>query len=1415
MATQPFHSYQLIRLLGRSEVAEVYEASRSGDETRLALKWLFPGQSPGPAFADYFRQEMARVAALRHPHTVPLVDFGVEHDQAFLVTPYLEGGSLEDVILHYRNNGHPVPLAEIARLLPPLAAALDAAHAQGVVHLNLTPANILLDEANQPAITDFGVAGLLSHPAAAHLTRRLPGNPIYMSPEQARGEPAGPASDIYSLSVILYEMATGWPPFRADSPMALLRQHASAQPPSPMALNPELQPALEGVLRRGLAKTPEERFQSAGELADAFQAALVDKPAPEPVPAPETRSQPEVESGQEDRHLDWLAGLLFILQFVAPLAGKHIDNLDTPQDRRARLLAVMSAFGILMVALRTVVSVYGILARPISRMMQASSYIIQAIFLLMAILLILMIVKAPSRRRRAQAVVFFFLMVLAGLAWGGWTAYGRLKPPEGMIVAVADFDGSQASRHIDFARRIGEELIRDLRDVGDVARVVRTLRVAHNPQEARKQGEKDKATLVIWGWYDDAGVNPRVELLRPPELHPQPTNIALVVNAINPLAAKKVEAAELTHPAGLAQYVRQPIASTDVDLFARDGPQQMTYVVSAILGIGFYGEGDSERALSMFDRALASAQEGGDAILGEERVYFHRAMALYDLGRLDEAEADLKRAIALQPDLFEAHYNLAMLEAVTCGAGNLDLDDAIAEAETAARLRPTDVNAYRLLGDLYRQAGQAEKAVTALEKAVALTPQDALAYELLSVAYADLGREEEAATAAQQAVSLSQAAAEAHDADPFSSQMAMGDAYMQAGQYEQALATYQKAQAIAPDDASAHTGVANALYWLGEKEQALAAYEAAAKLDPSNANNYVLAGLVAVELGQTSQAKSYLQQAASLASCDPAPHLILGELYWREEAYDQAAKAYEDALALDPTNADAWYLLGTIRYLFLQDYPAAIEAESKAIALHPDMPEALWVLGAIALDQKDYATAADILARYTELNPTYALGYVSLGDAYAGLGRWEDAAKAYQEALDISPDATAYISLGLALHRLGRLDQAADAFESALKLDPTIAAARQALGDIAFQQGQWEEAASEYNKALSLDENAEAHANLAQIDVNLGRLDDAISHLKRAIELDPDQWMYPYRLGVLYAQQGRLPEAEAQYRAALALDDSRAEVHYALGQIAYQQCNLSGAVQSAKQAASLQSDYRGWLAAMYAAQGREDDAATLYADLKKAPPEDIFAHLSVGDHLMRREQWDEAARTYENVLDQPDLAPGVASVAHAALGKVYMQQERFQAAQAEFEQALALWPANADAQSALGELALRQGDAAAALSAYEKAWALLPQFELTLPPGNATLVRVSVQVGRGLALARLGRVDAAHEAFDAALALSQTDLKKNPRSPPGHLALAVTHLARGDGEGAEAAAALAIQCDESLRSTWQQIKAVVEMVKSP
>jgi eukaryotic-like serine/threonine-protein kinase len=260
-----FGPYELIREIGRGGMGVVYEARQKGLDRSVAVKMILAGHLASADLVRRFQAEAKAAARLRHSNIVHIHDVGQFHGQDFFAMEYIEGQSLDAIIKR-----QPPDIPTSVRLVAIVARAVEHLHQQGIVHRDLKPSNILIDPEGQPFVTDFGLAKVFTSDADMTATGVIAGTPSYMAPEQASGHRAeiSPATDVYSLGAILYELLTGSPPFRAETPLDTLMEVLSSDPPMPRTRNPSIPRGLELICLKCLAKEPQDRYPSAAALAD-------------------------------------------------------------------------------------------------------------------------------------------------------------------------------------------------------------------------------------------------------------------------------------------------------------------------------------------------------------------------------------------------------------------------------------------------------------------------------------------------------------------------------------------------------------------------------------------------------------------------------------------------------------------------------------------------------------------------------------------------------------------------------------------------------------------------------------------------------------------------------------------------------------------------------------------------------------------------------------------------------------------------------------------------------------------------------------------------------------------------------------------------------------------------------------------
>lgn len=336
--------YRLLKPLGTGGMAVVYKAVDEMLERTVAVKILKEDYASDKDFRDRFKQEAKAAANLSHPNIVTVHDFGLDEEQVFIVIEYIDGKDLKTLI---REKGH-FDIKDTVGLMAQACAGLGYAHRAGLVHCDIKPHNMLVSNDFRLKVTDFGIARALSTIHPEEKSEIVWGSPHYFSPEQAAGDAPSPASDVYSLGVILYEMLTGILPFESSDTSDLVRMHRDEVPVPPSRVNPAIPEALEEITLKVLSKEPTARYRTADQLGRVLiNFGQVNKEKTGPIILPQAgnhAANKEKENGpslvapisqtpeaplpldlefeeniQESEPLDWMTWILALFAFTAVL----------------------------------------------------------------------------------------------------------------------------------------------------------------------------------------------------------------------------------------------------------------------------------------------------------------------------------------------------------------------------------------------------------------------------------------------------------------------------------------------------------------------------------------------------------------------------------------------------------------------------------------------------------------------------------------------------------------------------------------------------------------------------------------------------------------------------------------------------------------------------------------------------------------------------------------------------------------------------------------------------------------------------------------------------------------------------------------------------------------------------------------
>ncbi|MCK6576781.1 MAG: bifunctional serine/threonine-protein kinase/formylglycine-generating enzyme family protein [Anaerolineae bacterium] len=342
---QQIGQYRVVSLLGDGTSATVYRAQQiTAFDRDVAIKVMRPELMGEPTFAERLETEARTIAALHHPNILRLIEYLSDDRLLCLVMDYAPGGNLADLMKRGL-----MPVADVERLIAQIAAALDYAHSQGVIHRDLKPQNVLLDTTGNALLGDFGIAKLISENTRMTRTGAIVGTPAYMSPEQWEGQPVDGRADLYAFGILVYEMLTGGLPFKADTTTSMMFQHLHTYPPPMESVRDGLPLAVDEVVKRAIAKHPQERFATTAEFATLLRRALhgraVDLSPLSPLPM-----QDYLSPGRDPESSTLELPVVRQSQSLPAASLPAVSAHTPPRERRAGLSALpLAVFALLII----------------------------------------------------------------------------------------------------------------------------------------------------------------------------------------------------------------------------------------------------------------------------------------------------------------------------------------------------------------------------------------------------------------------------------------------------------------------------------------------------------------------------------------------------------------------------------------------------------------------------------------------------------------------------------------------------------------------------------------------------------------------------------------------------------------------------------------------------------------------------------------------------------------------------------------------------------------------------------------------------------------------------------------------------------------------------------------------------------
>jgi tetratricopeptide (TPR) repeat protein len=1138
--------YRILREVGRGGMGVVYEAEQVSLGRRVALKVLPFAATMDPRQLQRFHNEARAAASLDHPHIVHVHAVGCERAVHFYAMQFIEGQTLAAMVAELRRAGGqpvtleaqpttphvpeaPAPAAPeedtapqaaasterrpldrayfryVAELAIQAAEALDHAHALGIVHRDVKPANLLVDGRGGLWVTDFGLAHIQSD-ARLTMTGDLVGTLRYMSPEQALAKRVvvDHRTDVYSLGATLYELLTLEPAFTGNDRQELLRQIAFEEPKAPRRVNKAIPAELETIVQKAMEKNPAERYATARELADDLRRYLADEPIRARPPGAVRRLR---KWGR--RHPAWVAAAAAALAAAVVVLSAGIGWLANDRATRAQ---------------RTTDEISAALKE--SADWQQRRRVPEALAAVRRAKGALAGGHAdPGLRRRVEARVHD-LELLARLE------EARL---EGSAVNDNGFDNDL------IIRRFGE--------------IFREFHLGVEAGSAEQAGARIRDTSVALELA--SALDEWAALRRSVHPHDKAGWKHLL------------EVARAADPEGWRTKVRDALARDDrkalVALASSGEAEQLLPWTLSAVGRALMRLKSLKPAEALLRKAqqrypgdfwinlnlaqiIGEAKDAlGKAIRVDDAIPFKRVCvalrpqcaaahnnlgyALHDKGDLDGAIAAFRKAIRLKKDYAMAHYNL----------GNAlrekgELHAAIAEYKKAKGY----AKAHCCLGIALQIKGDIDGAIAEFREAIRLKPNLAEAYYNLGNALRDKGDLHAAIAEFKRAIRLNKDYAEAH--------CNLGGARYDKGDIDGAIAECREAIRIRKDFAGAHTNLGLALQIKGDIDGAIAEYREAIRLKPNLAEAHNNLGNALQIKGDVDEAIAEFKRAIRLKKDYAEAHYNLGNALRGKGDLHVAIAEYKKAIRLRNDYAEAHNNLGGV-LAEQKDLEGAIAEFKKAIRLKKDNAEAHNNLGNALRDKGDVDGAIAEYRAAIRLKKDDAEPHYNLGIALAAKGDVDEAIAAFRAAIRLKKDfAWFHINLGDALLKKHDVKGAIAAYREAIRLKKDFALAHYNLGIALRDKGDVDGAIAEYREAIRLKKgDAEPHFNLGIALADQKDLDGAIAEYREAIRLKKDNAEAHYNLGIALIGKGRLEEAIAEYKEAIRLKKDCAEAHCNLG----------------------------------------------------------------------------------------------------------------------------------------------------------------------------------------------------------------------------------------------------------------------------